>query len=168
MHIIIPMAGHSRRFNQAGYKGPKYLLPVGETRMINHVVDMFSPDDYFHFIINDLQAKNYPNLVSYLKKIASRSDVTIIPEHEKGPVYSALMVKGIDNDVPIIVSYCDFTVNWDYNAFKRHAYGFDGAVVSFKGFHPASFGNTYYAYMKTENDKFLELREKKVLQMTGQ
>ena len=40
--------------------------------------------------------------------------------------------------------------------------GYDGGIPSFKGFHPASFGDTLYAYMRVNsNDEMLELREKK-------
>lgn len=160
MQIIIPMAGHSRRFDMAGYKGPKALLKVGEKQMISHVVEMFSPDDVFHFIVNKIQIHSNPNLVNNLKKLVSFCNVIIIEPHEDGPVKSIIEVNNIDPEDEVIICYCDFTVNWDYNSFKRHIFGSDGAIVSFKGFHPASFGDTYYAYMRTNKDEFIELREK--------
>ena len=69
-------------------------------------------------------------------------------------------IDGIDEKDEIIITYCDFTVKWNYEQFKRSTYGCDGSIVSFKGFHPASYGHTYYAYMRVEDDNFLELREK--------
>ena len=154
------MAGHSRRFNMAGYKGPKALLNVGEKKMISHVVEMFSPDDFFHFIVNQNQINKDPNLINDLKNLVAFCNIIVIEPHEDGPMKSVLSVNGIGPEDEVIICYCDFTVKWNYKSFKRHIFGSDGAIVSFKGFHPASFGDTYYAYMRTKGDEFIELKEK--------
>ena len=161
MHIIIPMAGHSRRFAKAGFQKPKALLPVGLTTMVEQVVEMFSPDDHFHFVINKKQVSENPYMVNFLKGLAKKVDVVIISSHEEGPIHSALQVPGIPTNDPVIISYCDFTVTWNYSQFLRHIHDCDAAIPSFQGFHPASFGNTLYAYMRTKGDRLLELREKK-------
>ena len=62
--------------------------------------------------------------------------------------------------LPVIVSYCDFTVDWDYERFKREVMGYDAGVPFFTGFQAASLGHTKYAYMKVENHRMQELREK--------
>jgi len=160
MHIIIPMAGHSRRFAKAGLKKPKSLLPVGPTTMIEQVVEMFSPDDDYHFIINKEQASENPQIIEFLEGLAKKSSTVVIASHEEGPIRSVLQVPGISTNAPLIVSYCDFTVTWNYSQFLRHIHDCDAAVPSFQGFHPASFGNTLYAYMRTDGDRMLELREK--------
>jgi NDP-sugar pyrophosphorylase family protein len=162
MNVIIPMAGSSSRFFEAGYNFTKALLPVGNRKMIEHVVNMFDPNKCrYHIVINYQQLEDYPNLINYLKKIATSVEVVVIEKHDLGPVYSALQVTGIKDHEEIIVSYCDFFVHWNYPLFLRQVYGKDGCVVSFKGFHPASFGNTFYAYMKVKDSQMLELREKK-------
>ena len=52
-------------------------------------------------------------------------------------------------------------MKWDYARFKREVYGYEAAIPAFSGFHPASFGKTFYAYMKLDKDNNLvELREK--------
>ena len=43
--IIIPAAGQGRRFAEAGYKGPKHLLPLLGNPMIDWVVDNVRPLD---------------------------------------------------------------------------------------------------------------------------
>jgi dTDP-glucose pyrophosphorylase len=162
MNIIIPMAGNSSRFYDAGYNQPKALLTVGNRKMIEHVINMFDPNICrYHIVINSEQLEDYPDLINYLKKLATSVEVVVIEKHDLGPVYSALQVKGIEDSEEMIVSYCDFIVHWNYPLFLRHVYGKDGCIVSFKGFHPASFGNTYYAYMKVEDNQMIELREKK-------
>ena len=162
MNVIIPMAGSSSRFFEAGYKVSKALLPVGNRKMIEHVVNMFDPNKCkYHIVINTQQLDDHPNLINDLKKIATNIEVVVIEKHDLGPVYSALQVKGIEDNEETIVSYCDFIVHWNYPLFLRQVYGKDGCVVSFKGFHPASFGTTFYAYMKVKDNQMLELREKK-------
>ena len=162
MNIVITMAGHSRRFNEAGYAGPKALLSVGNKPMIEHVINMFDLDSCKYFIVvNNQQVEHLPGLEDYLLNLAPRVQVTVVDSHELGPVYSSLQIKGIEDDDEIILTYCDFIVEWNYPLFLRHIRGSDGAIVSFRGFHPASFGNTYYAYLRVdEQNHMLELREK--------
>jgi dTDP-glucose pyrophosphorylase len=161
--VIITMAGHSRRFREAGYEGPKALLPVGEQRMIEHVVNMFDPKVCrYHIVINRNQVESNPCLIDDLSDLASWVTVTVVDNHELGPVHSALQVSGIGDDEEVIVSYCDFLVQWDFHLFLRQVQGYDGGIASFRGFHPASFGDTYYAYMRVDNqNRLLELREKR-------
>jgi NDP-sugar pyrophosphorylase family protein len=162
LHVAIPMAGHSRRFKEAGYNTTKALLPVGNKLMIEHVFDMFDTDlCTFHLVINEDQVHDHPKIVDKLKSFAPAVTVTVIPAHELGPVFSVLQIKSLPDDVPLIVSYCDFSVVWDFRKFLYQIEGADGAVPAFKDFHPASFGDTFYAYMRTDVEGFLkELREK--------
>ena len=130
--------------------------------MIEHVVSMFDYEDTFHFVLNEEQINNNPNLPEMLKNLSANTTVTVIEPHEIGPTYSAIQVEGIPDEDEVIVSYCDFFVNWNYQLFKRTIHGYSGGIPTFKGFHPASFGNTFYAYMRVNgNDEMLELREKK-------
>ena len=162
MNIIITLAGHSRRFNEAGFASPKFLIPIDGKPMIEHVVSMFDYEDTFHFVLNEDQINSHPQLPEMLKSLSPNTTVSIIESHEIGPTYSALQVTGISEEDEVIISYCDFFINWNYQLFKRTISGYAGAVPSFKGFHPASFGDTYYAYMRVNsNDEMLELREKK-------
>lgn len=162
MHVIITMAGHSRRFQDSGYRGPKALLPCGDRTMIEHAINMFDTvRDVFYIVLNRQQSEENPELLSWLKSRAANINPVVIDIHEKGPVHSALAVSGIPDDAEVVISYCDFFVDWDYRQFVREVHGADGAIVSFRGFHPASFGSTYYAYMRVDGDRMLELREKR-------
>ena len=58
MTIIFPMAGLSSRFTKAGYKKPKYMLPVDDNTVFFHAVNSFK--NYFDtcdvlFIFRDIQ-----------------------------------------------------------------------------------------------------------------
>lgn len=161
MNVVITLAGHSRRFKERGYNIPKFLIEISGKTMIARVVEMFDDKDKFYFVLNEEQIKEHPQIESLLRSLAKRVEIIVIPSHEKGPVFSALQIDSIKEDEEVIVTYCDFLVTWNYKDFLREVRGYDGAVPSFKGFHPASFGHTYYAYMRiNDENEMLELREK--------
>jgi NDP-sugar pyrophosphorylase family protein len=163
MKIIIPIAGHSRRFKEAGYKTPKPFIMIDGKPMIKRVCEMFKPTDDFIFVCkkDDAENKEYSDI---LNNITQNYEIAAIEQHEYGPVYSALQAgKYINNaDEPVILAYGDFIQRWNYNQFLSKAAMYDGAVAVFKGFHPASFGNTYYAYTRADEKlEMIELREKR-------
>jgi len=161
MDVLITLAGKSKRFYNAGYKKPKFLLPILNSTIISEIVKKFDDSDKFHFVLTREQVKKNKSLVNYLKKLTKNTFINIIDSHDLGPVHSALQVKSIKDNSPVILSYCDFLINWDYKKFKREIYGHDGAIVSFKGFHPSSFSGTLYCYLKVKGNFITDLREKK-------
>ncbi len=160
MKILIPLAGHSRRFQAAGFDEPKAFLRVGDRTMIEQVVGMFDARDEYYFIVNSDQAREFPEAVALLSRLAVNTHTIVIPSHEKGPVYSCLQVPGIAADEPVIVNYCDFKMDWDYRQFLKDCQGTDGCLAVFRGFHPASLGATFFAYLQCEGNQMLRLREK--------
>jgi len=162
MQIIITLAGKSKRFYEAGYSKPKFILELKDKTILEHVVSMFdTTNDDFYFVLNKEQNQEFPEIATFLNKIVNKSNLITIDAHDRGPNFSALQVKNIKKDDELIISYCDFFVKWDYARFKREVYGYEAAIPAFKGFHPASFGNTFYAYMKLDNDdNLIELKEK--------
>ena len=162
MNIIITLAGQSKRFKKEGYKEPKFLIEIDGITMIEHVIEMFDPKDQFFFIINKKQNENYPFFKKIIKKIINNFKIIVIEEHDLGPAHSIFQLKNIiPNDEPIIISYCDFYVEWNYKNFLKEIRDYEGAIPCFKGFQPSSFGNTKYAYVKTnKNLELLQLREK--------
>ena len=54
--FIIPMAGLSSRFFKAGFKKPKYMLPLAESFIFDEAIKSFKiyfTTDLFLFIIRD-------------------------------------------------------------------------------------------------------------------
>jgi NDP-sugar pyrophosphorylase family protein len=163
MNIVITLAGHSRRFKEAGYKTPKFLIEIDGKPMIDHVVEMFNlNNDRFYFVFNEIQNNEYPELADNLRKLVKWCKIVVIPEHELGPVHTAMFLTDIiEDDEPVIISYCDMFVEWNYSNFKNEIIGYDAAIPCFVGFQPASYGTTKYAYVRVdENMQMLELREK--------
>ncbi|MBI2579588.1 MAG: glycosyltransferase family 2 protein [Candidatus Aenigmarchaeota archaeon] len=152
MKIVIPMAGIGNRFLQQGYQIPKPLIKIDGRPMIEHVCDAFSHDDEFLFICNKEHVEN-TEMKSVLSGIAKNASIVAIEQHKLGPVHSVLLAKdAVDDGEEVIVNYCDFTIEWDYKKFMEfmRSNNADGGIPSFRGFHPASLGNTKYAYLKTD------------------
>lgn len=164
MKIIIPMSGFGERFRRVGYKVPKPLINVDNLRIIEHVVNMFSPNEEFIFICNEdhLDNKSY-DLKRILKKIVPNCEILGISPHKLGPVYAVLKAKHLINkNEPVVVNYCDFTCYWSWDDFKRKIIknNYIAAIPAYKGFHPHSLGTTNYAYIKEKNGFLIDIKEK--------
>ena len=162
MHIIIPMSGIGQRFIDSGYDVPKPLIEIDEKPIIEHVCNLFLGAKKFTFICNSKHLSE-TNMREILKSIQPNSTILEIPNHKKGPVYAVSCLDDlIDNDEEVIVNYCDFGTYWDYPDFLNHtrSRGADGAIPSYKGFHPHMLGSTNYAFMRDDNQWMLEIKEK--------
>lgn len=161
MNIVIPMAGRSQRFKDKGYNAPKYMLPLGDQIVIERLVACFAPADHYHFIISRHQVEETPGLQQFLESIVKFSNVHVIDDHNLGPAYSVLQILDAIDDQELLITYCDFLVDWDYQAFVSFASGWDSVIPTFSGFQPASFGDTLFAYIRRDaEDRLIELREK--------
>ena len=164
MQILIPMSGFGERFRRVGYKVPKPLIIVDELRFIEHVVNMFSKNDFFIFICNKQHLNNKDwKLEELLNKITPKSKILGIEPHKYGPIHAVLKAKDlINNNEPIVVNYCDFTCYWNWEKFKEEVEKNDylGALPAYKGFHPHSLGTTNYAYIKEKNNFLIDIKEK--------
>jgi NDP-sugar pyrophosphorylase family protein len=164
MHIIIPMSGIGKRFVDAGYIEPKPLIRVENKPIIQHIVELFPGEHKFTFICNDLHLNN-TNMREILLSIVPHCNIfEVCVLNRKGPVDAVLQATElIDELEPIIISYCDYGTKWDYQQFKNQInnHNIDGAIACYKGFHPHMLGNDNYAFVKEENNRMLEIQEKK-------
>jgi NDP-sugar pyrophosphorylase family protein len=162
MHIIVPMSGIGKRFIDAGYNDPKPLILIDGKPIIEHVCDLFPGETKFTFICNSKHLSE-TNIRNILKSIKPNSNIVEIPNHKKGPVYAVSLVEHlIDDNEEVIVNYCDFGTYWNYHDFLKHTRNrnADGAIPSYKGFHPHMLGSTNYAFMRDNDQWMLEIKEK--------
>lgn len=162
MKIVIPMSGIGKRFIDAGYKDPKPLIEVDGKPIIEHVVNLFPGEKDFIFICNSEHLQT-TNMKQILERIAPECRIVEIPPHKKGPVFAVSYVFDLlDDDEEVIVNYCDFAKYWNYDDFLSHTRNrvAEGAIPSYRGFHPHMLGTTNYAFMRDENQWLLEIREK--------
>ena len=158
------MSGYGERFRRVGYKVPKPLIEIEGKPIIAHIIDLFPGESNFIFICNEdhLHNKDY-GMADILNKYCPTGRVIGIAPHKLGPVHAVNQVEDIiDLDEPTIVNYCDFSCLWDWDHFKNYVIesGCDGAIPSYKGFHPHSLGTTNYAYIKEKNGIISDIQEK--------
>jgi dTDP-glucose pyrophosphorylase len=156
------MSGMGNRFIEAGLKIPKPLIMVDGKPIIEHVCNLFLDEDKFTFICNSTHLAN-TNIRKVLQSIKPNANIVEIQNHNKGPVYAVSLVKDlIEDDEEVIINYCDFGTYWDYKDFLKHTRerNADGAIPSYKGFHPHMLGNTNYAFMRDKQQWMLEIKEK--------
>jgi len=161
MNIIFTLAGKSKRFKSEGYKKPKFLLKLGRYTVLESIIKIFSQEDNFYFVLNKEQLLEYPEIKELIKSQIKKFKIITIDSHEKGPAFSSLNIIDIDPSEPVIISYCDFLVEWSYKSFLSNLGNYDMVIPSFVGFHPSSFGVTNYAYTRINSkNELLELKEK--------
>jgi len=162
--ILIPMAGHGDRFKKAGYEDPKPLIKVNKKRIIEYVVEMFSPDDEFVFICDVDHIENNEMITALSSLHIKNCKIIGIPTHSEGPVSTILQAQDhFSDDEEIVVCYCDNPYVWDYEKFKKHVLdtNSDGCVLTHSGFHPHRLSSTYMAYLKVTDGVMDEIQEKK-------
>lgn len=162
MQLIIPMSGRGDRFLRAGYRMPKPLIPIDGKPMIEHVVNLFPGIDDVLFICNEAHLAT-TDLRAVLQGLRPTARIVSIPSHKLGPVYATLQAERfIPDDDDVIVNYCDFACRWDVEQFRRtvRETACDGCITAYRGFHPHSLGETYYAYIKERHQWLEEIKEK--------
>lgn len=162
MHIVIPMSGVGRRFSEVGYKNPKPLIEVDGKPMIEYVVSMFPSEKKFTFICNR-EHLAATNLESVLHNLVEGAEIVSIEPHKKGPVYAvSLILDRIDDEEEVIVNYCDFYSDWDYQDFLRDTRErqAEGCVPAYRGFHPHMLGTDNYAFIRDEDRWLKAIQEK--------
>lgn len=164
MQIIIPMSGFGERFRSAGYKIPKPLIKVDEKTIIQHIVEMFPGETNFTFICNsDHLGQEEYKMRETLEQICPTGKIVPIKGHKLGPIYTVMQaLDHINSMEPVIVNYSDFSCYWDYHHFNKiiTEADWDGAIPSYRGFHPHTLWSNYYAYVREKNFIACDIQEK--------
>lgn len=167
MRILIPMAGVGERFVTKGFNLPKPLIKVGDKSMIEKALEMFPGRNEYTFIINKSH-RNY-NLKQFLLMLKPGSLVVEIEYQKRGPVWGFIEAAQIEDQLvkdngPVLVSYCDFGVKWDFEDFKAtvRKSGCDGCVISYSGFHPhlVDQSRRYAGMVVSKKGRLVQIREK--------
>lgn len=158
------MSGLGKRFLNAGYKDPKPLIKVHKKPIIEHVVNLFPDETDFIFICRNEHLEQ-TEMRKTLQKIMPTGKIIGIKGHKLGPVYAvAQAFDFIEDDEPVITSYCDYFQLWNYQDFKQKVeeINCDGAIPCYTGFHPHLLHekNLYASCRVDENKYLLEIKEK--------
>ena len=159
MNIIIPASGTGERFKAAGYTDTKPLIEVSSGRkIIDYVIDCFSKEDNFYFISS-------PETFNEMQKHLESTNINFKHFLYEGPKLGPVgAIKGVLSELKkyvkndVIISYCDYGMEWDYEDFKdfikeKKA---DAAIPCYTGYHPhLENENNVYACTKTLEDDLI-------------
>ena len=167
LQIVIPMTGGGYRFKKAGYTRLKPFIEVHNRPVIEWVVKMFKGDeDHIVFICRHDHLQTLDYVEKELMRIAPKASIFAIKDWNKqGPAVDILKASSvIEDERPIIVSYCDYYMHWDYIGFKESllARDCDGSLPCYTGFHPNLIPdkNLYGTCKVDEKNNLIEIREK--------
>lgn len=167
MQILIPMTGHGSRFVAEGYRRLKPFIKIHNTPMVEWVIKMF-PGDHKNitFICREEHLRKNKYISKELKRIAPESNIFSVKNWKKrGPVSDVLRASEIiQDDKPVLVSYCDFFADWEYKKFLNYikTHDPDGAIPCYTGFHPhLIYANNIYATCEVNSkNRLIKIREK--------
>jgi len=162
LNIVLPMAGRSGRFAEAGYELPKPLILVHGVPMVKIVVDNLAPkcEHRFIFVAQQEHIDKY-DLMLKLKSYAENTEVIGINGITEGQVCTALLAKKFfDNDEPLMNANSDQFIDFDINEYldAMDSRNLDGMIMTMKSQDPK------WSYAKTDENGFVvETAEKKVI-----
>lgn len=141
LKIIIPLAGSSDMFQNAGYTYPKPLIEVKGKPMIERVVDQLKDLKETYkvvFIIKEEDSNKY-HLHNTLKLIEPSCEIIRLKKETKGGLCSVLMsIDVIEDNDSILIINGDQVIEKGFNIFmdfwKNHIS--DAGVVDFYSIHP--------------------------------
>jgi len=162
-NIVISLAGKSQRFFDAGFIQPKYYLPMADGKsMIEHSIDSLKISGNYIFIVQKIHCEKY-NIDKFLKEKYPASTICYLNHYTQGAAESIYLAAKhyIDNDLPLIISNCDQTLEWDSTDFikKTLEENVDGCVLTFW----ADTTKNSYAKVQEDTTKIIELAEKVVI-----
>jgi len=159
LKIIIPLAGSSDLFLNAGYAYPKPLIEINGAPMIQLVIEktasITAPCE-FVFIIRNEDSSKY-HLDNTLKLLAPNCEIIKLKKGTKGGLCSVLMaIDGIKFDDSLIILNGDQFIEGDFSEFLKfwQQNDADAGVVTFQSVHPR------WSYARLENGQVVQTAEK--------
>jgi molybdopterin-guanine dinucleotide biosynthesis protein A len=133
IQLILPMAGESRRFFEAGYKEPKPFFSINGKKMIERVLEQFPPSWDRFFVFNELMKPYADEAKKYLP---NPRNLQFVEANKSGPLKSVEKALEIaDPARPVFVSYCDYRMLWNprnFEEFANHS-RCDVAIITYRG-----------------------------------
>ncbi|MDP1842849.1 MAG: glycosyltransferase family 2 protein [Sediminibacterium sp.] len=159
LKIIIPLAGPSELFSNAGYYYPKPLIEINGKIMIEHVLQNPTSIKEIHrfiFIITEEDATKF-HLDNVLKLLSQNCDVIKLKKPTKGGLCSTLMaIDKIDSNDSLLILNGDQILDIDFNDIIKfwQVESVDVGLLTFKSVHPR------WSYARIENDSVVQTAEK--------
>ncbi|MFK8111129.1 MAG: glycosyltransferase family 2 protein [Rubripirellula sp.] len=162
LNIVVPMAGHGSRFQQAGYQDPKPLLSVHGVPMIRAVIDNLRPsiDHRFVFLCQSTHIHDYP-LESVLRTASPGCQIATLDRVTAGAACTVLLASDwIDNDSPLMIANCDQWIDSSIDKYLEAGMnaGGDGFLMTMRDDHPK------WSYVQRDDEgQIVKVVEKQVV-----
>lgn len=156
--VIITLGGTGKRFSDAGYGLPKYLLKVGNTDVISLVTKMYYGYADIVYLCNKYHIDKY-SLNNKLGKFGKVVGVN----PGKGPGDAILQsINSIDLAKPTFVQYCDTFQPWNFaDTFNEvKTLDCDSAVIVTDENCPSVYDGTLYGRVKVNGSDVIDIKEK--------
>jgi dTDP-glucose pyrophosphorylase len=160
MNIIMGLCGEGRRFKQAGYALPKFLIPYNGAPMIYHAMETLNIPGKRHIVVKEEHLLKFKFLEKMLLGLAD--ELIVCRKTTQGAAESLLLSKKYisDHHLPFISLNCDQYMNWNPNNFLKQLTETPEAsyIITYKETSPKC------SYVKKDaTGRVLEVREKKVI-----
>ncbi len=159
LKIIIPLAGSSELFANAGYMYPKPLIEINGIPMIQLVIEKTASipiPNQFIFIIKEEDASKF-HLDNTLKLLSPDCEVIKLKKSTKGGLCSVLMaIENVDDDDSLIILNGDQVIDENFTDIYQYwlKNKADAGVVTFSSVHPR------WSYARIENEQVVQTAEK--------
>ncbi|MEX2316508.1 MAG: glycosyltransferase family 2 protein [Pirellulales bacterium] len=138
--IVVPMAGRGARFQEAGYREPKPLIPIHGIPMIEAVVNNLRPREPHRFVFICQQEHDRAHgLGRFLRALEPACEVICIDGVTAGAACTVLTARHlIDTPDPLMIANCDqwidFSIDEYLSVFGKS--GADGLIMTMKSNSP--------------------------------
>jgi dTDP-glucose pyrophosphorylase len=156
--VLVPMAGDSRLFEEAGHSYPKNLVEIAGQPLVQRVLDRVRDLGDLICLVREDENRRF-HTADVIRLLVPGAVVVEVPALESGAACTALLaIDEIDRDAPLLVTNGDQIVTRDLGPIVAdfEGRGLDGGVVTFRAVHPR------WSYVKTDADGLvIEAAEKR-------
>lgn len=161
MNILVPMAGDSRRFEEAGYSYPKNLVEIDGQSLAEHVLRQLTPlasRGRIICLVRDDENRRF-HTADVVRLICPSATVLAVAGLESGAACTALLaIEHLVRDEPLLVFNGDQIISRDLSAVvaEFEERGLDGGTIVFSAIHPR------WSYVRLDDDGYVvEAAEKR-------
>ena len=159
---LITLAGEGSRFSDVGVKTPKPLIEVGGIPMVIRSISCLPDADSYVFVCRSEHMENY-NIHEIIQDYYPNSEFVTVDNTTMGQACTAeigILQSSIKDDDSILISCCDYGLNWSeekYEEVKK-----DSDVVVWSTINNRAFSNnpSSYSWLETKGTKLVRTHVK--------
>lgn len=163
---LIPLAGKGKRFQEAGYKAPKPLVPVNGKPMILQAASHLPKAERSIFICLAEHLDAYP-VEKEIRRVYEDSKIVRLGQVTEGQAITCKIgLEGEDLDSPLLIAACDNGMLWNRDSYQAliDDETVDAVLWSFRRYPCGERNPQMYGWIKTdESNQVQHVSVKKAL-----